>query len=631
MLQRIRDRITGGYAIAFLALLSVPFLFFGINYDFTGGAYAAKVDGVEISAAQLQNAYLSELSRFSEQGTDIPANLRPLVRQSVLNNLIRETLVNQYIAEQGYRITDQMVTDAIQRQPDFQVDGRFSRDEYYTWLQQRGLTPTMFEESQRSSLRLQQFQRSMGATAFVTPGEYRRYLNLYREQRRAAVARLDVDAIAEEVEVTDEEVAAHYEEHASEFMTRESVDVRYLLVDRAELREQIEIDEQALTEYYEQSADRYRQDERRQARHILIPFGDDRDAAREQAESLAARAQAGEPFEDLARQYSADGLTAEQGGDLGPMAQSQLPEALAGPVFSMAEGEIEGPIESRFGFHVVKLEGIEAGGPMPLAQVRAELERELRDMEVEQAYQDFERALYDALFDAQDIEQMAEAVGLEIRSAGGITRQGGGPFGGNQAVIDAVFDQTLRGEDTVSDVIELDANRAAVFSVERYHEPARQPLEEVRDLIVARLSRERAETIAEERAAELTAAVRGGADLETAAGELGAEVTPMRLIGRQDAETDPRVLEAIFRAQKPASPDGATVGRADATDGDYVVYALAAVLPGRPESVPQEERDQGKLRLAQEAGIAEYTALVLELERRADIVIAEDALATPEF
>ena len=182
MLQKIRERITGGYDIAFLVLMALPFAFFGINYDFVGGSYAAKVEGVEISTARLENEYQAELARYAEYGTDLPPELRSLVRQSILNNLVRETLIAQHVVEEGYRISDQMVTDFIQRVPEFQVDGKFSRDRYYAWLEERALTPTQFEESQRESLRLQQFQRGLVATAFVTPAEYRRYLNLYGEQ-----------------------------------------------------------------------------------------------------------------------------------------------------------------------------------------------------------------------------------------------------------------------------------------------------------------------------------------------------------------------------------------------------------------------------------------------------------------
>jgi peptidyl-prolyl cis-trans isomerase D len=630
MLQKLRDRITGGYAIAFLVLMAVPFVFFGINYDFIGSGYAAKVEGVEISTNQLENEYQAELARYAEFGTDLPPELRTLIRQGILNNLVRETLVDIYVSEQGYRISDQMVTDFIQRVPEFQVDGTFSKDRYYAWLEERALTPTRFEESQRESLRLQQFQRGLAATAFVTPAEYRRYLNLYGEQRRASVASFNVDTFAEGTEISDDEVAAYYNDNPAEFQTPESADIDYIEINRSDLRRQADVSEQQLQEHYAQSSSRYLQDERRQARHILIPSGDDRDAAEQQAAALAARASAGEPFEDLARQYSGDGGTAEQGGDLGMVLKSQMPGSLGDEIFSMSKGEIRGPVESEFGFHIIRLDEIEAGGPLPLDDVRAELENELRDMEAEQAFQELERKLSDALFDAQGLQEMAAAAGLEVQTANGFTRSGGEPFGANQAAIDAVFDPHVLREGGVSDIVELDANRAAVFAVRAFHEAAQQPLDEVREQIVATLRMERARAIVRERALALEATLRDGADFAAAAAAAGAEATPLKTLGRQDDNTDPRVLEAIFRADKPAEGK-ATVGNTVSDDGNYAVFRVAALIPGRPESIPLEQRDAEKVRLTSESGAADFTALVLELERQADIVLAEDALAAPEF
>ncbi|HLU05443.1 MAG TPA: SurA N-terminal domain-containing protein [Woeseiaceae bacterium] len=630
MLQNIRERITGGWAIAFLVLMAIPFAFFGISGDFTGGSYAAKVEGVEIPVAQLENQYQAELARYAEFGTDLPAELRSLVRQGVLNNLIRETLINVHVSEQGYRISDQMITDFIQRVPEFQVDGRFSKDRYYQWLEERALTPARFEESQRESLRLQQFQRGLAATAFVTPAEYRRYLNLYGEQRRAAIATFDVDTFAEDIEISDEEVASYYEANPVEFRTEESADVDYIEIDRSGLRNQVQITEEQLREYYAQSTNRYLQDESRQARHILIPFGEDRGAAEEQAGALVERARAGEPFEDLARQYSADSSTAEQGGTLDTTLKSQMPEALGNAIFSMDRGEIAGPVESEFGFHVVRLDSIQAGGPLPLEQVRAELENELRDIEAEEAFQDLQRSISDALFDAQDLNQIAATAGLEVRSADGFTRSGGEPFGANQAVIDAVFDPRVLNDGAVSDIVELDANRAAVFQVREHHEAAQQPLDEVRERIVATLRMERARENVRQRALELEATLRSGADFAEAAAAAGAEVTPLKVLSRQDENADPRVLEAIFRAEKPAE-GRAVVGNTVSEEGNYAVYSVAAVMPGRPEAIPLEQRDAEKERLTQQAGAADYTAVVLDLERQADIVIADDALAEPEF
>ena len=630
MLQNIRDRFTGVFAIVLLVLLGFSFIFFGINLPFMGGGFAAKVEGVEIPMQQFENAYQSELSRFAEMGGELRPEIRRLVRQGVLENLIRETLLDVYLGEAGYRVTDQMITDMIQREPEFQVDGKFSKDRYYTWLETRGLTPALFEANQRQALRLRQFQRGLAATAFVTPAEYRTYLNLYGQRRRAAIATFDVDAVAEELTVSDEDIQAYYDNNAAEFRTPESVDLQYLAIDRAELTDDVEVSEEELQAYYRESANRYLQDERRRASHILIPFGDDEDEAQQQARQIAERARAGEPFAELAREYSADTGTAEQGGDLGLTARSQLPPALADPVFSIGEGEIAGPVRSDFGFHVVRLDEIAEGGPLPLEQVRGELERELRAEKAEGRYRELERKLSDALFDARSMESLAESVGLELQAATNFTRAGGEPFGSNQAVIDAVFAPSVVDEGMISDIVELDANRSAVFKVTEHHPEAQQPLEEVRAQIESTLQQQKALELVRERAGRLEEQLRAGAELAEAAREAGADVQASATYARQSDAVDPRVLEAIFRARKPDA-EAPTIGNAVTDEGDYAVFSVSAVAPGRPESIPLAERDAGKLQLAQQSGASDYTAFVLELERTADIVRSDDALAEPEF
>lgn len=632
MLQNIRDRFTGRFALAVLLLLAVPFAFFGIPYDFAGGGYAAKVNDVEIPLGQLQNEYQRALAQYAESGTDIPPELHGVVREAVLENIIRETLVNMHLAEEGYRITDQMITDFIRQVPEFQDNGRFSRDLYYAWLNQRMLTAPQFEEGRRQAMRVAQFQRGIAGTAFVTPAEYRRYLNLYGEQRRAAIATFDTQAVAEGIEVDDEDIAGYYAAHPEAFQAPESVDLAYIEIDRRELGQDVDISDEELQAYYAQVSGRYLQDEQRRARHILVAFGDDEEAAQQEAAALAERARAGEPFEDLARQYSDDTGTAEQGGDLGTVLHSQMPGPLGDTIFSLQEGEIAGPVRSDFGFHIVRLDDIQAGGPLPLEQVRAELERELRDEKVAGQYRELERKLSDALFDAQDLQAMAEASGLEVRTASGFTRSGGEPFGNNQAAIDAVFNPMVLEDGRISEIVELDANRSAVFEVREHHPASVRPLEEVRDQIVARLRTERAQEIVRERAAQLQAAIAGGADFGDAAESAGAEVTASTMLRRQDENVDPRVLEAIFRAPKPEDAEQPSIGQAVTQSGDYAVYSVAAVQPGRPEAIPLAERDSRKLQLAAESGRADYTALVLELQRGADIERAEDPLATePAF
>ncbi len=632
MLQNIRDRLTGRFALAAILLLSVPFAFFGLPYDFTGGGYAAKVNGVEISIDQLQNAYQQALAQYAESGTDIPPELHGVVRDAVLNDIIRETLVNLHLSDSGYRITDEMIADFIRQVPLFQENGQFSTDLYYAWLDQRMMAAPQFEESRRQAMRLEQFQRGIAATAFVTPAEYRRYLNLYGEQRRAAIATFDMQAVAAGIEIEDAKVTEYYDAHPEEFQAPESVDLAYIEIDRRDLGQRVEISDAELQEYYDQVKSRYVQDEQRQARHILVAFDGDEGAALDEATALAERARAGEPFADLARQYSDDSGTAEQGGDLGPLLKSQMPGALGDAIFSLQQGEIGGPVKSDFGFHIVRLDDIQPGGPLPLEQVRAELERELRDEETADEYRELERKLSDALFDAQNLQAMADASGLEVRTASGFTRAGGEPFGNNQAAIDAVFNPMVLEDRRISEIVELDANRSAVFQVREHYPAAVRPLEEVRDGIVAQLRLAQAEDIVSERAGELQAELAQGAGFAEAAQAAGAEVTAATLLRRQDESIDPILLEAIFRAPKPVGAEQPTIGQTRTQSGDYAVYSIAAVQPGRPEAIPLAERDARKLQLAADSGRADYVALVLELQRGADIVRADEPLgAQPAF
>ncbi|MEQ8206701.1 MAG: SurA N-terminal domain-containing protein [Woeseia sp.] len=626
MLQNIRDRFTGGFAIAILALLCVPFVFFGINYNFIGAGYAAKVNGEEISMFEFDDAYRRQLASYGEFGGQLPEQLRSILKQNVLNNLVWDEVVDQYLSDSGFRISDDMITKFIQSAPEFRVDGQFSKDNYYAWLAERGLEPVQFEASQRIGLRQGQLQRGVAATAFVTPAEYRRYLNLVREQREVAIATFDVDSIAESIEINDGDVQAYYDERPGDFMSSETVDLKYIELRRDQLQQQLDISEQDLRDEYAAASNRYLQDEQRQASHILILSGDDEAAAQEQATAIAARVRAGEPFADLARQYSADSGTAERGGDLGLLPHSQYQGELADTVFAMRKGEVSEPVQSDFGFHVVRLDDIQAGGPLPFEQVRAELEQELRLRRADSMWRDASRDIADALFDADSIESLAGTVGLEVQQAEGYTRSGGAPFGNNQAAINTVFDDGVLNERQISDIVELDANRSVVIQVSEYHEAERKQLSEVRDEVVASIRDERARAILTEKSSALQAALRDGQPFSAAAEAVDASAVATVVIRRDDPETDANIRDAVFAAKKP--PAGQQrIGTVQTTSGDEAVFSVMRYAPGRPEAMPVAQRDEGKRALSGQAGQADYTAVVFELERNADVERNLEALA----
>ena len=624
MLQNIRERVTGKFALAILVIIGSSFLFFGVSSDYISFGYAAKVNGKEIPIPVFENAYRDQLLRFEEQGIDIPDEVMQLVKEGVLDVLIRDTVVDIYLEENGYRVSDTIVTDFIQRQADFRSEGKFSKDIYYAWLNQRVLDPSQFEETQRKGIQKSQLQRGVGASSFTTPSEYRRYLNLYLEQREVDIIEINITNIAESISIDNDEIQNFYNDNIEKFITPESVDFKYIEIDRNNLSSNIEVTEEELQQHFENSSFRFLQEEKRQAQHILIPFGDDEISSNNLAMELIKRAQSGESFDDLAQQYSQDSGTASRGGDLGMLLKSQLPDGLSEAVFSIEEGEVEGPLKTDFGFHVIKLMSIEMGGSLPMDSVRSELEAEMKLQKSANIFTDLERSVSDALFDLRDIDSLAESLELEINNAFGFTLQGGEPFGSNQALIDAMFDNRIINEREISEIVELDANRSLVFQIFKHTQSSPQEISEVSDVISDAIKTEKAREQAYKLIPELMEKLANeDADVSVT---VQSYITTRNLVtDRQNTDVDSMINSAIFQVKRPID-EQLSVGTTTAQNGNVVLFNVTEILPGRPEMIPLAERDAGKLQLSSRSGVSDFAAFVSELEKAVDIVRSQDVL-----
>ena len=630
MLQNIREKFTGWIAIGILGLIALTFVFVGgANFAFVGNSYAARVNGVDISVIEFENTYRNVLQQNPQFAT-LPEDLRTTLRTNILEQLIQQRVIDTYLAEQGYQIPDEQVMQLIRGVPEFQVDGVFDMDLYIETLARTGQDPSIFEREQRLFLRRNQMERAVRGTAIVSPADYRRFLNLAGEQRIVATAKFDPESVADQVSVTDEMVTTYYDDNPTLYQLEESADVQYVEILHRDVALSVDVSEDDILNYYESNSELYQREELRQARHILIAFNDDEAAAEEKATGLLARINAGEPFEDLARTNSDDTLTAAQGGDLGAAPKSQLPDDLGDAIFNLEVGGVAGPIRTDFGFHIVRLDNIEQAGPMPLEQVRAEITSDLQDQQAESLFRELERSLSDALFDATSIEDLAAAVGVEVKSQKGFTRAGGGELGSDASVIDAVFDDAVLSGSQLSEIVEVDSGRSVVVHVANHNEAQRQPLDAVRDQIVSSLTIQQSEELMAEKADGMIAALEAGTEFAAAAEAAGAVGGDPVVMSRGDQQADQFLSVAVFTAEKPTQ-DNPTVGRTRNGEGGYTVYSIQAVIPGRPEAIPVDQRDAGKLQLTDQAGRGEMNAFIQELRNTAEIIINEDVLAATDL
>ena len=625
MLQNIRERFTGKFALVVLALICLPFLFFGVPSDFIATDYVAKVNDNEISEPFFENSYRQELLRYDSQGIDVPDAARPIVRENLLNTIISGLLIDLYVDEKNVQITDEFVAKIIQSSPEFLVNGKFSKEVYYAWLNERVLEPAQFEESQRLSMRKSQLERGLRATSFVTPSEYRRYLNLVGEQREVTIAEIDLSVLAEPIELMDEDIETYYSLRQNEFMQPESIDFKYIEINKDKTNETITISEDEIREYFEDAGERFSRDERRQASHILFLFGDNEILSEQKAQEALNKLNEGEDFSALVLQYSDDGGTKEQGGNLGMLAKSQLPGALGDAVFAMNINEVSELVRTDFGFHIVQLNNIESDGQVPFETVRAELEMELKSQKSRINFTVIERELSDALFDADGIEVIARDLNFDLNELKGFTRDGGGEFGANQIVIDALFNAQRNNDSQLSDIIEVDANRSIVFQVSNFNEAIVMPLDQVRDQIISDMKFVSAEVLANNIATKISSLMENNEDLVPTIEELDSVTVRDVIINRLTEDVDFVIQANVFGMKKPL-PGDTKVGTVVMQNSNYAVFSLKNHTYGIPEMIPQDERDAAKERLNQQSGVSDYTAFISELQLNAAIEKNEELL-----
>jgi peptidyl-prolyl cis-trans isomerase D len=625
MLQRIREKITGWVAGVIIGLIALSFIFWGVgDFGGTGRDAVAVVDGEEIPRREFELVYQRQLFQLTEAyGGNVPEPVRLELRDRVIEGLVQERLLLQRVEERGYRVPDDVLAESIQGIDAFQVGGRFSLDAYRARLTAQGMSPGMFEEQQRRAIALGQLQDAVASTGFFTPTEFRRYIELAQQRREIAWASFAVDEYREAIEpVSDEMVTDYYAANPDQFMRPESVDVEYVEITLAQVSAGLPADEAALREYYQRTVADFALPEQRRARHILIAADSQRDLneARALAQSLRQRIEAGEEFAELAAEYSDDEGSAQQGGDLGWAEQGFFVEPFERVLFTLEPGEVSEPVETVFGFHVIRLDEVRAGELPAFEDIREELAEDFMRSEAENEFIDRANALADAAFEyPNDLRAIAEAENLQVQRLPGLTRAGSPMFVDSAPLIDAAFTPAVIFDGEVSPLLELSDDRVIMLTVTEHYPSEVRPLQEVVDSIRRNLEQQAAARLAQEAGQQFLEALRAAEDAEALEARFGRTLNEPRLYSRQEFNAvPPAVLFAAFeRPRPPAGEPSIDSVRLDS--GDYAVFVLGDVRAGDPAEIDQSLRDIEKNRLASQTGFQEFALYIGALEAAARV------------
>lgn len=635
MLQRIHDSLGKWIVVAVLGLIAFTFIFWGVDFGLTGiTTFAAKVNGEDVALIDFERELQARQNQYQEiYRSELPEEVRRELRRAVIEDLVRDTALKQRVEEQGYRVSDASLAQSIRDIAAFQIDGQFSLEVYQGLLANQGLTPTAFETLQRESLEVGDLQRGIADSTFLTPAEFRRYIELYNQRREVAYALFDTAAFSANVTIDDVALTARYDNNQASYQTVETVDLEYIELSLTDIAATVELTEEDIRAAYEEEQERFQTIEERRARHVLIEVAEGQDeAARAAAESVATRLRGGEDFAAVAAEVSADAGTKAQGGDLGWIGRGTLPGPFEDALFALQVGELSAPVRTEFGFHVIRLDELRAGELQPFEAVREELAAEARTRRAEDEFYDRANQLGEAAFEAySELATVATATELPIKTLMGFPRTGDpNAFANSAAVVQAAFAEEVVDSGRNSEVVELDDDHVLVLRVAAHHLPTTRPLEEVREQIREELTLERAQQLAEEAAqAFLTALEQGGDPVERAAAH-GGTWLPAAWVMRTDSAVPTEVLSAAFGMPKTSAgaPQREIIALAN---GGQAVIVVTGVEAGEPTSMTQAERDQRQQQLADQAARADLTGYAGNIREAATVRIPDDILNPPLF
>lgn len=609
-MESFRRAVKGWLGITMLAILALPLVLVGMESYFSGGQVqeAAEVNGEPISQTLLDRAYQTQLEQVqSRLGPDatLTDEQRKALRGDVLNNLIERELLRQAAVADGYQISDAQVMRLIQSTPAFQVDGRFSRDQYLRLLMQIGETPQGFPQRARAEILAAQRINGVIFSSFVTPRDIDRLLALDGQQRDVRWVTFAAADYADQVTVTDADIQQAYTRENLRFQQPEQVRLALLRLTADRYADTGPVTEAELKARYDERVQALGSSESRRASHILLT-GDD---ALARAQALRARLVGGASFADLAKELSQDPGSAAQGGDLDYSERGQFEPAFEAALFALpAPGALSEPVTTPFGVHLIQLTDIRRPTVPSLDSLRDTLTQEIRQARAEAAYAaDIER-LDGELYEASDLTAAAESVGVTVTTTPWLTRQGLPGVLSEARLLETAFSDELVQDRRNSTALTL-ADGSTLWARVVQHQPARkQPLAEVKDVVRAQLIQDRSLVLAQRAADALKKSVTTLADQ--------AQRTETRNLLRSDNRLDRALQEALFQA---AAPNGNQPVLSVLPLANQVV--VAEVLAVRPGAVTDERRSAMRSPFAENRGQQELGLFVRLLRDEAKVVL----------
>jgi peptidyl-prolyl cis-trans isomerase D len=544
---KMKKIVLGGILVVICGAMVITLVPGGILGDAFGfgnpeGNVLAKVGDEQVTVTEVQQTARNMGRQQFPRG--FPSQFLPFLMQRAADQLIMQKALVAEATRMGFKVTDEELATELRSGPLASLlfpGGTFIGQEAYQNLvqQQFDMGVPQFESLMKQDLLIRKLRSAVVGPITVSDQDIQQAYQRENTKVKFQYAVLTMADIEKQIKPAEGDLKTYFDQHKQTYANAipEKRSARYVVIDTAQLASQVQVTPQELQNYYNQHREEYRVPEQVNVRHILIktpapgPDGkvDEKavQAAKDKAESILKQLQAGANFADLAKKYSEDPGSKDNGGSLGWIQRGQTVPEFEQVAFSLKPGETSGVVRSTFGFHIIHVDARQDAHVKSLDEVKAQIEPVLAQQKV--------AAQADALANkvenqarTQGLDKAAAANGLQVLTAGPFARTDSVPGVGNAPdFMSAVF---AAKDNNPPDTVHT-AQGYVIFQVTKIEPPRTPTFEEIRARVEQDYKADKARELLSKKMEELADKARAQHDLAKAAKEVGATVKTSDLVG----------------------------------------------------------------------------------------------------
>lgn len=581
-----------------LALVVLTFVVFYIP-DFlttpTGASpneTLADVEGEPITVGAFTRRYNAQVQAYrNAYGAQMNDQLLKQlgIDRQILQQLIDEEAMVAESRKQGITVSDVEIRERILALPGFQENGKFIGEQRYRQLlqvQNPPLSTSEFETSLRRALQIEKLRSALTGWMSVSDADVIAEFRKRNEKVKLDVVPVTADAFKSQVTVNDAELVPYFEKSKDKYRIGEKRKVKYALLNVDQVRATIQVPEPDIAAFYQQNLTQYQTPAQVRASHILLKLdGKDEKTVQALAEDVLKKVKApNADFAALAKQYSEDDSNNMNGGDLDYFGRGRMVAEFEQAAFGMKAGEISGLVKTAFGIHIIKVVDNKPESTRALAEVRTELEDQLKWQKAQAEAERVAKSLEAVAKTPADLDRLAKERTLTVVETGLIGSDEPIQGVGAQPEISGRVFSMKEGEVTPA----MRVATGWLFATVTGRQDAYLPkLDEVKARVADDVRQDKAAEMAKQRATAIAAVLKGAKDFAAAVKKAGLEVKTTELIARGTAIPDLGISEAVDAAAF-ALPQGGVSDAIATPSGTAVVRVVEKV------GVTDAELESGK-------------------------------------